>query len=729
MERSNLKEKPRLLDRLSRLAAKYHGAAAFLAAFIMAGGSLMDYMRPFGLCYAMSLEEEDKLWGCGGAFVSYLMVYGREGILYSAAIILSLAFDAFLLEGKNGRELYLPPMLAAVVMVIKAPFAFVGGGGRLPLLIFEGFLTTGLCYCLMLPAESKVRTGVLAACFMTAFSDVKIFGLLSPSNAAGILMTMAVTYENRGFGGAALGLALGACMDMAMGGGPFFAAAFGLAAVISGLLPKNGRISFAMIHLLSGIACMVWGFGDPRAMGCIYDMFTAASVFLLLPDGVGSLDGEGSRLASEPSAEGVSQVLKDLGRAISSLSKSSAKRMEREGEEDICVVFDRASARLCRDCPSCEACWIENYRDTIGWLCDCLPTLKEKGHIGGDDLPSPFGSRCYKKERLCGEINREYAQYLRRRAERAEELGREALMKEQYDGLGLAVSGLAGAAVREHIPRPLAQKQVRRILKAYASGLTAEVFSSRGRLHMRVGVFEEAGEWVDEPSFVRSAEGALGISFLPAETIQYKSGQALLYREKETLSALISTCVRKKEGESCCGDSAINFKTTDGREIVMISDGMGTGAEAAELSKSALEPVAAFIKSGCTATESVAAVMPFLKSGWGARGFATLDILEIELFTGSCRIIKRGAAESYLIREGEVTAYSRPSLPPGLGGEEPEPVDLFVRKGDTLVMISDGVEIADPKSLTKKGLTAADVVAMSAGEGRDDMTAVVISIE
>lgn len=729
MERSNVREKLKPLEWLSRMAEKYHGGVAFLAAFVMAGGGLMGYIRPFGLCYAMSLREEDKLWGCGGAFISYLMVYGREGILYSAALIVALAFDTFLLEGRKGRELYLPPMLAAVTVVIKGPFAFVEGAGRPLLLLLEGVLAAGLCYCLMLPRESKVRTGVLAACFMTAFSDVRILGFLSPANAVGILMTMAVTYENRGFGGAALGLALGACMDMAMGGGPFFAAAFGLAAVVSGVFPKNGRISFAMVYLLSGIGCMVWGFGDPRAMGCIYDMFTAASVFLLLPDGAGSLDGAGAELAAEPPAEAASQALKDLGRAISSLSKGSAKRMEREAEEDICVVFDRASSRLCRDCQSCGRCWIENYKDTIGWLCDCLPDLRERGHIEPADLPPHFASRCHKKERLCGEINREYAAYLRRRAERAEELGREELMKEQYDGLGLAVAGLAGAAVREHTPRPLAQKQAQRILKAYVSGLTAEVFSSRGRLNMRVGVFEEAGEWVDEPSFVKSAEGALGVTFLPAETIQYKSGQALLYREKETLSALVSTSVRKKEGESCCGDSALNFKTSDGREIVMISDGMGTGEGAAELSKSALEPVAAFIRSGCTATESVAAVMPFLKSGWGSRGFATLDILEADLFTGSCRIIKRGAAESYLIRDGEVTVYSRPSLPPGLGGEEPEPVDLFVRKGDTIVMISDGVELVDPKSLTKKGLTAGDVVAMSGGEGRDDMTAVVISIE
>lgn len=728
MERSNVREKIRPLERLAKMAEKYHGGAAFIAAFVMAGGGLMGYIRPFGLCYAMSLREEDKLWGCGGAFISYLMVYGREGILYGAAMIVILALDTFLFEGRNGRELYLPPALAAVTVIIKGPFALVEGGGRPVLLVFEGLLAAAVCYCLMLPRESKVRLGVLAACFMTAFSDVRILGFLSPANAAGILMTMAVTYENRGFGGAALGLSLGACMDMAMGGGPFFAAAFGLAAVISGLFPKSGRISFAMIYLLSGIGCMVWGFGDPRAMGCIYDMFAAASLFLLLPDGAGSLEGVGSQLAAEPPAEAASQALKDLGRAIASLSKGSAKRMEREAEEDICVVFDRASARLCRDCPRGGSCWIENYKDTIGWLCDCLPSLRDKGHVGPEDLPPHFASKCLKKERLCGEINREYAAYLRRRAERAEALGRDAVMKEQFDGLGLAVSGLAGAAVREHDPRPLAQKQAQRILKAYVSGLTAEVFSSRGRLNMRVGVFEEAGEWVDEPSFVKSAEGALGVSFLPAETIQYKSGQALLYRERETLAALVSTCVRKKEGESCCGDSALSFKTTDGREIVMISDGMGTGEGAAELSKSALEPLAAFIKSGCTATESVAAVLPFLKSGWGERGFATLDVLEIDLFTGSCRIIKRGAAESYLVRDGEVTVYSRPSLPPGLGGQEPEPIDLFVRKRDAIVMISDGVEIDDISRLKKRDLTAGEVISLSA-DGRDDMTAVVISIE
>ena len=130
-ERTILEDKPDIFERLRQLAARLHGVGHFFLAFVLSGAGLLGYIRPFGICYAMSLDEDERLWGCAGAFLGSLMVYGREGMLYAAACILALAIDTFLLAGSGARELYLPLVLSAIIMAIKLPFAAMAGLGRL----------------------------------------------------------------------------------------------------------------------------------------------------------------------------------------------------------------------------------------------------------------------------------------------------------------------------------------------------------------------------------------------------------------------------------------------------------------------------------------------------------------------------------------------------------------------------------------------------------------------
>ncbi|MEA4921374.1 MAG: SpoIIE family protein phosphatase [Clostridiaceae bacterium] len=739
-DRTFEEDKPEILLKIKEIALRFRGIIHFALGFILADACLLGYIRPFGLCYAMAQKEDDRLWACGGVFVGSLMIYGTKGMIYGAACILALAIDAFLLTKSPAREIFLPLVLAGIIMVIKAPFAIAAGAGYLGMLLLEGGLTVLCCYCLLLTSEGekgRMRQAVLAIMFIIAFANMKLFGLLSPSGVAAVTLTMVITFGCPAFHGAAFGLIIGAFLDMAEGGGPFFAAAFGIASVVAGFLPRKGRISFAMSFLLAGIASLLWGFGEPRAMGCIYDFFVAASVFLLLPDNLMGFSLEQTVAAGGandfPPVETASSRLSDLSRAISAISRSAGEHIvgTMEGEEDISVIFDNSARMICRSCSKCNECWIEDYVTTFGSLNDLLPQIRQKGHIKTVDLPPPFSSKCIKKGDMCASINSEYMSYLRRRAGRAREESKNILLREQYEGIGKAVDGIAGAAREDYVSKPVAEKQVRGILAAYRKGLWAEVFMRSGRINIRIGYFDSCELWEDEQSFVRSAELALGKKFLPAEVISVKDGDIFLYKEQETFAVSVSCAVRKKPGEEVCGDSSIYFKTDDGRALIMLSDGMGAGREASRLSRNALELISAFAKSGCSVTESALAVIPFLKGRYTSLGFATLDLLEIDLFTGLCQLIKCGASDSYIVEDGQKQTLSSPSLPPvtDFENEKPvKPVTVFVKHGSRIIMTSDGADISASEILTKNELSAGDLIRECAESSTDDFTAIVITI-
>ena len=91
----------------------------------------------------------------------------------------------------------------------------------------------------------------------------------------------------------------------------------------------------------------------------------------------------------------------------------------------------------------------------------------------------------------------------------------------------------------------------------------------------------------------------------------------------------------KKEGEPVSGDRGTYFKTEQGVLCVLLSDGMGSGEQAAKESISAVRILERFLRSGvepATAMKILNSVM-LLKSSesWG---YAAIDLMCIDLFTG-----------------------------------------------------------------------------------------------
>lgn len=179
------------------------------------------------------------------------------------------------------------------------------------------------------------------------------------------------------------------------------------------------------------------------------------------------------------------------------------------------------------------------------------------------------------------------------------------------------------------------------------------------------------------------------------------SGKNGLYSD----SASAST---PKTGESICGDTCTSFTAEDGRQIFIITDGMGTGANAGQQSFRISSILKKLLSQGFDKNDALKIVNEtMLKTP--DETVMGIDIALLNEKNGECEFIKVGAAPSFIIRKGKVYQIGSPSLPIGvLDDISAVKNKCKLVEGDVVIMVSDGL-ISDDSRWLKDSLTSIDV--------------------
>ena len=202
-----------------------------------------------------------------------------------------------------------------------------------------------------------------------------------------------------------------------------------------------------------------------------------------------------------------------------------------------------------------------------------------------------------------------------------------------------------------------------------------------------------------------------------------------------------------REREKVSGDNFICRQEDEGKFVMCLSDGMGSGMEACKESEIVVELLEQFLESGFsqeTAARMVNSAL-VLKDRNGM--FSTVDICAIDLYTGICNFLKAGAASTFIRRDHWVEAISSESLAAGLMQQiEFDTTSRKLYHGDYLIMMTDGVLDAlpvnreedtmkeiimdvreeSPKEVSRGILER--VLAYSDYRARDDMTVLVANV-
>ena len=179
------------------------------------------------------------------------------------------------------------------------------------------------------------------------------------------------------------------------------------------------------------------------------------------------------------------------------------------------------------------------------------------------------------------------------------------------------------------------------------------------------------------------------------------------------------------------GDKCIWFPGTGNDYFVLLCDGMGTGAGAAQESREAARLLEGLLRSGFPAEYALRSLnsLAVLRE---LGGCTTVDLVRLQLDTGRGTLYKWGAASSYLLKNGQLRKMGTASPPPGLSVHARETVDrLSLGGGEVLILLSDGAGedmlLRTPWTAPEPspGALAAAILERGALEGDDATVAVV----
>lgn len=148
----------------------------------------------------------------------------------------------------------------------------------------------------------------------------------------------------------------------------------------------------------------------------------------------------------------------------------------------------------------------------------------------------------------------------------------------------------------------------------------------------------------------------------------------------------------KKNDSIVSGDNISQIRLGDGKYMLAISDGMGSGANARRNSKIAISMLERLFSTGFDKETSINLINSAIMNANREEMYATLDIEILDLYAGKMQILKNGACPTYIKRGKNVSIIKSTSLPTGIVDDiSVDTYDTDLNDGDIVVICSDGI--------------------------------------
>ena len=168
-------------------------------------------------------------------------------------------------------------------------------------------------------------------------------------------------------------------------------------------------------------------------------------------------------------------------------------------------------------------------------------------------------------------------------------------------------------------------------------------------------------------------------------------GTRLNFLSDDKFVMAIGNAETTKSDSDISGDNLLSIRLKDGKYLVALSDGMGSGNDARQSSNKALKMLENLLLSGFDKKTSLELINSSLINQ-NEEIFATLDIAIIDLYGGNIEFIKSGACPTYIKNKNKVQIIKANSLPAGIINDTNlQSFDRDIAEGEIMLMCTDGV--------------------------------------
>lgn len=383
---------------------------------------------------------------------------------------------------------------------------------------------------------------------------------------------------------------------------------------------------------------------------------------------------------------GISDAFSSLSEVFYNLSD----RFRRPGTLDLRLLCDRSFDAFCNDCPNKNICWGLEYTATLGAVNDLIAQLHTRGRVSDEHVDEQLVNRCTRIDGILERINVDCARLTGEMLRN----NRTEIFAMDYESAADIINDALEADSGEYmVDTELGKKIAEYLRDADVRAESVTVFGNRMRKILIRGAEVDEAKVTFET--MRSDLGEMCGSELDFPTFEVEGNVSTMTLTAKRKIAVLSAQNNLSADGGVSGDSVNLFSNKKDYFYALISDGMGSGKEAALTSGLCSVFLEKMLRAGNRAATSLRMLNNMIASraqDSSKECSSTVDLLELDLMTGEGAFLKSGAAPSFVVRGKVVRRLQAGTVPIGiLNTLDVQKTDFPLRAGDTVVMVSDGI--------------------------------------
>ena len=564
--------------------------------------------------------------------------------------------------------------------------------------------------------EEILGASLMIAISVSAFGDLSIVGF-SIRNILSILIVLILGWKNGVLVGTTAGVTIGVTLGVITSSDPVMVAAYAISGMIAGILNRFGKLGVVIGFCLGNVVLAYVSNGYTVELIHFKEILIASIGLLAIPKSIQinieEFMGNTKLLPVFPDralnkSKETAERLNNVSDTIQEMAKTYKAESEEKQEEPIRSNKDIFISELLDNLNGYEDNMLyEDISKTDGQIVDeIFKTLVDKQEITREKLLEIFANcNSYiveSEDKQISEYLEENITQMVRVINVSYKISKSNFVwqkkfeenkkniETQLKGVSKAISNIAENIEKNIKNEEQYSKQKKQIVELLKQKeIEIQEISIQREDRFLIEIYMEKSNITDNDFIEKILTDVLEEKIVFNEDASI--GNRLNYLSDDKYVMAIGNANTTKNSSDTSGDSTLNIRLKDGKYLVALSDGMGSGKEARQSSDKALKMLENLLLSGFDKKTSLELINSSLINQ-NEEIFATLDIAIIDLYNGNVEFVKSGACPTYIKARNNVQLIKSNSLPAGIINESNlQSFDRDITSGEIMLMCTDGI--------------------------------------
>lgn len=667
----------------------------YLGVFLISQVSFMKLFVPFVIGFIEKREEDvrKRLILYGISIVTVILRFSfYEGIEYFINVLLITAIFEFIkykdIDNKkyNVIALFGVTLLSSIIWQAFRAFVLYD---LVTSIVVSTFTVVGYMFFENfdfdfeeIDEKNFLMITALIGILLSTFGNVKIVNI-NIRNIIAIYLVLSFAYIKNLKYAVLSGLIIGTICEIVNADMGTFIISLSLGGFVAAVFRERGKVATVVGFILGNTILAYYLVGYNLLIARFLETIFSGVLLMLTEKRVQNLDVifVDSPLMLAAANNNIIDNFADTSNNLLNISTAIDSFCEEYDEEE--DIFDMLKTSVCQNCKCIEKCWEDNYDSTMDDIFNYIEKIEEDGYESFLEDKIFRYSYCRDERKIKNKILLEYGRYKQNKDTiTTNELKK--CVSTQIKGISKYISDITNKARSDNI-----KNIEQRIITDFEKNNLA---IDRALINMKEDIckVELKGDKYELKNNIAKSNALLS-EILNKRMINInQNGNE--FSEADKLKIETGIAVKSAKGQKVSGDTYKLIDFLEDKYIMILSDGMGIGKEAQQMSGTLVNMYTSMAENNVSAEMITTIIGSFSQYISNSEKIITLDSTLINLITGECEIIKIGGAPTFIIKKDCVDIIYSDTLPMGIFEEvEYYKESVFLESGDIIVTVSDGV--------------------------------------